>query len=624
METDYKLPENYYEGENGHGKHAQERAHVIPTQKKEQPKEELPSEELKESNEFENAVDSKSLHRAKYSLEDMASSGMPHHEILSVAKSIPIPKHLETEDSHLHNILASAPSITPEIHEQFRQALKKHIRVNSIPLMSKYSWVLHHPSSHVEPPPIDNKEDLFIPKEHVKKYLSENFMFNGGRIVTDMDTKSKHYIHTDGSLTPFHGYAHDTSALPFDSPTHGQEVKYHHDNLSEHFDRQISDQEFNRRQSLTDYTADSVGFNRGAAFSNKKKARADDAAYYDDSIFKKVHTLDSMVKDLDPYPQKFKVYSGLSRSTDPSISEPTSEGRKTVRFSTFLSTSLHSRTATGFTRSKPDNEIGGYPVNDVLELHIPNYHSGGVYVDNNSSNSGEHEYLLTHGHVIEHDAEPRYFAAHNKLYRFWGNGQIKGINQHSDWKHADAPEDKMTPEVTKQMENSHIPVVRDRSAFSQHASPTSLANVISSTNDIPTIQKATSHPNLDAKSLTRVLKVNDNPLVHRAATENPHFNDDHALESIHSYPAGADRVISHPNVSTGFAMFAVNHQDPRVRSAAIQSGKLDHNEISKKLDDKNPDVVRMAKLKLGLVEHEIESLVSMVTEVINKTSLNTA
>jgi hypothetical protein len=557
------------------------------------------------------------LPSARQALEDYATQGNWHKDIMKAANHIDtVGENAKADDEMLNHTISNADRLSPEIHEQTRQALRRHPKDES--LYAKYSWVFHHPESVTKAPEYneDNAHEQFLNESDIAKY-HKDFRFIGGRTVEDKVTRSRHHINQDGTLSPIgrvYGQSH-LDILPFDKDPSGHTVKYHHDMLSEHYGKQfdaMKDYDPNAVKALAHYTEDSVPFNKLSAKANKgQEIGKEDKIYIGSNTHADVHHLDNAIRNTDPYPQSFKVYTGLSKSSDPSKAEETSPGRKTMHLPAFTSTTLHGHTAQGFSRPKP-SEYGD--VHDIVEIKVPKYHSGGAYVDTHSANPNEHEYLLTHGHVIEHDSTPKYYVSGNRMIRFWGNGEIKGLNQHPDWKLLNKTPEEMPPEVTQKMEGSHIKAVRDSATASEHASDSAL-NKAFPDGDNTVIRNVLKNKNLSHKSLTNILTNNRDDYIHKLALSNPNYDDTHATITIKHNQHLADKVLAHPNVSKSLVSVYSHSPESDLRQAAAASGKLDNDSMQRLANDVNPNVSRVAKLKLGKIEEEFDALISKLHSI---------
>lgn len=620
METNYELPKNTYVGFGsiGGSKREREEDPLDDLENSDEPKEEKQVVTEAEINDHIPELGNKTTNSAKYLLQDYSKGGQDHKSIMDAARHIKSATNIEA-DANLDHVISSAPKLTPEIHEHVRQTLRANH--NDVGLHAKYSWVFEHPDTHTEPPEYNehNREHLYVDEDHIRKYKADGFQFKGGRTIVDSVTGSRHHLNHDGSISPI-GRKYEQEHVdtpPFADDGGFEAARYHHDMLSHHFDRQIHDRKDTpEHTALAHYTEDSVPYNKATVYANRgQKIPNSVKIYIGHDSHEKAKRLDSLLKDVDPYPASFTAYTGLSRSADPTKHEETSPGRKTGHFPAFTSTSLHASVAQDFSRQKSTDDLGD--VRDIVKLKVPKYHSGGAYVDGHSTNSGEMEYILTHGHVIEHDAKPKYYFSGRQMYRVWDNGVIKGINQHQDWKHLDTKPEDMTPEVTKHMESSHIPPVSARAVMSSHASEDNLMKTIKSTIDPKIVRSAITNHNLKSDSLKKILDTTGvDSDIHFAAMSNPHYNEDHATTSLAAYPSLAQEILSHPSVPRHVALMASSHPSSHLRKGAILSGKLHDSEIAKMADDAHPEVAKIAKIAMGKTEEYLNSLITKATVAI--------
>lgn len=626
MNTNYKLPENTYIGFLSIGNNKRER-NVDPVADIDTPNDisvnkEDPDQDKKDLTEsysdIKTAMDSNDrpedkVLRAKYILHDMARASVHHRDILAGANLIDTDS--SDADHHLKNLISGASALSPEIHEEVRQTLRKN--KDDTRLNAKYSWVFDHPQTHIDTPDYSEEpHKQYLDPAHIKKYHENQFKFVSGRIIEDEITGSHHHLNHDGTISPVlkqFSYINP----PFSDNT-GETIKYNHELLSHHYGRQLDDlKQHPGYNPLTEYTEDSVSYNKASARANSgKKPTTEDKMYFGSGEQEGAHRINNLLLSLDPHPFAFSTYAGMSKSTDPSKAEETSPGRKTSHLPAFSSTSLHAGTAQGFSRPKPSDISKGLDIHDIIEMKVPKYHVGGAYIDHHSTNQGEHEFLLTHGHVVEHDAEPKYYASGRRLFRAWTNGEIKGISQHEDWKHLDRSPEEMTPEVTKKMEGSHIASVKYHALDSEHASPKLLTDAANTSGVTSLIRKAVQHKNMDQKSLSKVLE-NSHKSVHLMALKNPNYGEDSAFVSMHMHPDLSEDVLKHPNVPRHVALMASTHPNAAIRAGAALSGKLHPNEIEKMHNDESHIVRNAAMLASGKLDEQLDSLLNKAIVVLN-------
>lgn len=123
--------------------------------------------------------------------------------------------------------------------------------------------------------------------------------------------------------------------------------------------------------------------------------------------------LGKMIDSSEPLDHDVSVYTGVGTSTKPM--EVTSGGKSSGTFHspTFLSTSLSPHIASGFARKKQD----GYT--DILHFRLPKGTKHGMYLEGNTTNPGEYEYLLKPGLNVKVHPEPKYMMNNNNWHRVW-------------------------------------------------------------------------------------------------------------------------------------------------------------------------------------------------------------
>lgn len=473
-------------------------------------------------------------------------------------------------------------------------------------LTHKYGWILHHKAPDVIHP--DNKEDNYISEEHLKKY-SPNFDFVGGRVMQHKGTRSFHHLNQDGTFHTVKGNIEDRTAEPPHIPEGLAQInKYHRFELESLHDNHIQDNGFSRIVSR--YTGDSKHINKTVASINKGEGDPFYAERVNNDL--DVLKMHEAVKTAPQYEHGFTVFTGLSRSTDPSKAQESSPGKKTAWLPAFTSTSLDELTTRDFSSPKMHNGIN-QPVHDLMEIRVPARHSGGLYVDKSSSNSGEAEYVLDHGTRVEHDANPKFFVAGSRIFRVWHNGKIVGNKKHDDFNIPEVSDENHMTEHVARLADSQLNTHRLAASKSDKISTAHLEKLSSDPVDNIRMHVAWN-PNTPSHTLGRLLKDKNAGVKSAAAT-----NGNLTSEQIHSvlrepfdpteqHTGWQDAALSNPNIKPEHIQTALKSEHNSVRRKAVEHPLATPEMIKPLVDDPSFSVSRAAKSKLNITEQIIEEL----------------
>lgn len=567
--------------------------------------------------------DSGKHNAASYVFNDAARTGVNHHEILSAMKHLPKIDH--PADSELHNLLSSAPTITPDIHHQvFEKIAKLHNdkdskfdQVNDI--TNKYSWVMEHGSP--EDTPEHHIKDYTLSHDDIRKAASIGVTFTNGRHVKIPGAGLHAFFNRQGKFEAVNKDSnHDVKVPEFHTGTLDDDRSYLkiNDDLEKHYSNLHHSKDLD---PIRTYTADSAAINKSAAHINMGKPDPlHDGDYHDDEV----DAISRVIRNSPELHRDIHVYTGLSRSTDPAKSE-SKDGKKTTYLPAFTSTSLNSSTSIDFAKGKRDSSDtygthADQPIRDIIHMKIPAGTKHGIYVNGVSENSGEHEFILNHGSVIRHDAEPTITARRGNLIRIWKNGEVLGQKQHSEWGTRQAITDPRTAERHYFGSIRHsvkVKALSNRMASNEmldHATksnddhltkaaiknpkllPEHIDNISNSLVPVHIKAMAIRHKNATEKNLTNAINENKGDFsIGIAVAEHPKLKEEH-IEKLIKYGAGGmirSSIASNPATPEHILHRFANSEAPEDSSASI-----------------------FARKRLGITEAEIQKYITKVTELL--------
>ena len=567
--------------------------------------------------------DSEKFMSAGHIFEDAAKNGVSHHEILSATKHLPKIDH--PADSELHNILSSAPNITPDIHHHVFETLAKVHNEGSFgnnhsaPLTHKYGWVLHH--GVPEEAPEHHINDYSLNHDDIKKAASLGLMFTNGRHVRIPGGGNHAFMNRHGKFEAVVEHTHHDVKIP-EMNQHNLTKENSLYEINDELEKHYANLHHNANlEHIRTYTEDSVAINKSAAHINMGKPDPlSDGDFHDD----KVAAISKAIKHSPALSRDIHVYTGLSRSTDPSKSE-SKDGKKTTYLPAFTSTSLQSGLSTDFAKGKRDSEetYGTHPeqpIRDILHMKIPAGSKHGIYVNGVSENTGEHEFILNHGSVVRHDAEPTITASHGKLLRIWKNGEVLGQKQHSEWGVRQAITDPMTAEkhyfgtirhsvkvkaLTNKMASDKM-LDHATKSDDEHLTKAAIKNPNLQPEHIDNISNslvpehikaiAITHKNATEKNLTNAINENKgNFHVAMAVADHPKLKEEH-IDKLLKYSTSSmtrEKIAKNPATPDHVLHKFANSEDPSDIVASI-----------------------VARNRLGITESEIQKYVAKVTELL--------
>ena len=329
------------------------------------------------------------------------------------------------DDAHLHKTIKDADSLD-HVRDHIQDVLESHHSVAKKTgdyslanhLTGKYAWAIGHKAKTETVP--ENAEDLYLKEDHIHKH-TDQYYFVGARVLQHKDLGSYHELHQDGSVTPINnsnGVAYE-KRLPFAPDGGGHSLQYHHQNLTalhkEHGALNI--------EPIRHYTGDSSGINQVHAALNRGKPIPD--VHEPEQAEALGNHLRTAIETAPKYDNPMTVYTGLSRSSDPTKGEYNGNGKSVSHFPAFTSTSIDPRLSEEFgsmnaTRKQTfkDPKIKQV-VGDVMSIKIPANHGNGIYVEPHTSTQHEYEYIMKDNMKVEHDMKPQYYAKNGAIIRHW-------------------------------------------------------------------------------------------------------------------------------------------------------------------------------------------------------------
>ena len=532
-------------------------------------------------------------------------------ELLKLSKHIKVLPEDEKLDNHLHSMVENKDHFTQDDHRAIYNVLKTAPRK----LVHKYGWVLQHN-------PVDmskSTDSNFLTEDELKKNINDGFAFIGGRYMSNPHTLSTHYLHPNGDISVVKLKTKMPGESTFSSIFGKYDPAHEHEMLSRH-------QHASDTHEVRDYTSDSREMNQFAGTANTSADKNKLSRLWVDNknIDNRAKRLSDSINSASPHNKPFNVYTGLSNSANPDKIE-TVDGHKEMHLGAFTSTSFDPVIAHQFSRDRSAKaiEFKNHFLGDILHINIPAGFKGGMYVGGNSKND-ENEYLLDHGHKVKFPDSPKFFVPSNRqIVRMWQNGEVSGKEQHPHWNHIDEMNNLEEPNHSEHVK-SIMPSVR-MNAY-RHGNTGVVSKVTSEQSYEPFAEHArmnvATNPNTSTETLKHIISNTKNSSVQYAVADHKNADEQiiHQIVDSTKIPELVQaQAIQHPNLSKETAIMAAGDENPKLRAAAIYSGKLEKSHIEDMLkNDTHPKVIHAAKFVLGHVNEEIDNLIDRVSSLLLK------
>lgn len=258
--------------------------------------------------------------------------------------------------------------------------------------------------------PTEYHGDLMMPsRENIRAARNAGLTMYIGRFAKDIH--GTHFqIHPDNSMHMVEaGSKKQSTPYQLDHDTVAELDDLHADHMDKH----------KHFAKIQQYTNDSMEVNKTLA-AHYTGATVDDSRWqrtYDENL-EHSDKISDVVSSAPGINRPFKVFTGLSKSSN--VWGITKGGTQMATFHapTFVSSSFHYGTAAGFAKQKNEPDETEY-MHDILHISVPKEFHHGLFVEPRSENKGEIEYLIDKGHNFTIHPNPKYTTENGRIMRIW-------------------------------------------------------------------------------------------------------------------------------------------------------------------------------------------------------------